>query len=617
MSAIHFEPLQFAIHAYLPKTVCGAAFTLLALSLVGCKTGVGESASQWDWDIPFQVHAKPLPEESVDLDVLELSSDGLDLTAPNPIVQSETLSIDQSPLQTFPLQSNASSNFPPSGTINGKGILQAAIALQNTPEPDSELAPQLSSDESQDIAKILKRMLDAAEDDEDDQAPTSPSDAGKSQDPTDGSAKRRQAEEDSDPGPTDPETNNADTTDGGTADGGTEAPIGTSLQFRPLLLSLDDLMGMALASHPALMMQRAEVNAALGQQTQAGLPFNPTLQYQSEEIGNGEATGLHSLSVSQQFVTANKLSLAQSVQSQAVRKVRAQLRTSELQVRTEVEIEFAKTLIAQRRVQLTKQILVLAQNSVQAIESLLQAGEVSKVALLQAQVDFQRADMALEVAKTQLAANRRALAAVTAMEDLPNAELQGDLESDLQGKPWDQLLQQMLAINPELSEQNSELCRAQRALSLAHAQIVPNVTGQFGIGLDTVTDDMFASIGVSVPLPIRNRNQGNIRTAHAKIASASASIHAKQYDLATRLADAVSRYEAARQQVRRLETEIIPLAKQSLDLSLAAFNAGETSYLELLTAQRSLFTTRLNSLDALGQARRALAEINGGLVALR
>jgi cobalt-zinc-cadmium efflux system outer membrane protein len=48
-----------------------------------------------------------------------------------------------------------------------------------------------------------------------------------------------------------------------------------------------------------------------------------------------------------------------------------------------------------------------------------------------------------------------------------------------------------------------------------------------------------------------------------------------------------------------------------------AFRAGETNYLELLTAQRSLFKTRLSAIEALAQAQQAIAEINGQLVTVQ
>jgi cobalt-zinc-cadmium efflux system outer membrane protein len=114
------------------------------------------------------------------------------------------------------------------------------------------------------------------------------------------------------------------------------------------------------------------------------------LQYQSDEIGNDDSTGLHSLSVSQQFVPGNKLGIAQQVQAQALQKQRARLKAAELRVLTRVRAAFAQTLVAQRRVELTSQTVDLAEKSILSVESLLKAQEVSKVALLQACVEAEQ-----------------------------------------------------------------------------------------------------------------------------------------------------------------------------------------------------------------------------------
>ena len=378
--------------------------------------------------------------------------------------------------------------------------------------------------------------------------------------------------------------------------------------------SLADAESIALTSHPELSEARSRIESVRGQYVQAGLPFNPVLQYQSDEVGNEDSSGLHSLSVSQQFVTANKLGIAQQVQAQAMQKQQAQLQAAELRVLTRVRAAFAQALVAQRRVELTGQIVELTNKSIASIESLLEAQEVSKVSLLQARVEAEQARIAAENAATQLEANRRVLAAATGSASIPTGPLVGEIGEGLTQTPWEQLLTEITTASPELAEAGSELERARWALQLACAQITPNVTGQIGVGVDAATDDTFARIGVSVPLPIRNRNQGNIRTARANIAAASAAIDRTQLSLESRLAEALGRYQTAHQRYKRILGNVLPTAEETYQLSQTAFNAGETDYLQLLTVQRTLFNTQRSVLDSAAQALRAIAEIEGLLV---
>lgn len=380
--------------------------------------------------------------------------------------------------------------------------------------------------------------------------------------------------------------------------------------------TLASLESIALRQHPTILRAQQQVAAARGRFQQAGLPPNPVLQYQSEEIGNEGGSGLHSVRVSQQFITANKLGIAQQVQSQQVAQLSAELRRAELRVLTDLRVAFAQALIAQHRVELANQIVQLSEQSVKSAELLIQAQEISRVALLQAQVEAEQARIAADNAATMLQARRRTLAAAAAMESVPSGDLIGELEAGLQERPWETTLEELATQSPELMAAGSQLNRARWALHLACAQVTPNVTAQLGVGVDAVSDDTYAILGVSVPLPIRNRNQGNIRAARAEVTSASASIEQTALDLESRLADAVGRYEAARQRYERLRDNVLPGAEETFELSKTAFDAGESNYLTLLTTQRTLVTTQLQLLDALGQARQAAAEIDGMLVTL-
>jgi cobalt-zinc-cadmium efflux system outer membrane protein len=401
----------------------------------------------------------------------------------------------------------------------------------------------------------------------------------------------------------------------------TEQAFGTTGEFNRNVslpstgeFSLADAESLAVASHPALVEAQSKVESIRCQYVQAGLPYNPVLQYQSDEIGNDDASGLHSLSVSQQFVTANKLGFAQQVQAQAMQKQQAQLHATELRVLTRVRAAFAQALVAQQRVNLTRQIAELVEKSIGSVESLLEAEEVSKVALLQARVEAEQVRITAENAVTQLEASRRELAAATGSATLPFGPLVADIGDGLTQSPWEQLLSEITTASPEMAEAGSELERARWALQLACAQVTPNVTGQVGVGVDTATDDTFASIGVSMPLPIRNRNQGGIRTARADIAAASAAIDRTRLSLESRLAEALGRYGTARQRYERINNNVLTNAQETYELSRMAFNAGETDYLQLLTAQRTLFRTQLSALDSAAQAKRAIAEIEGLLV---
>lgn len=381
-------------------------------------------------------------------------------------------------------------------------------------------------------------------------------------------------------------------------------------------LTLSSVEAMALGTHPAIAEARARVAFSTGQAIQAGLPFNPVLQYQSDEIGNESSSGLHTVQLSQQFVTANKLEIAQQVQAHEAQRRRSELRMAELRVLTNVRSAFAAAIVAQRRAQIANQIVDLAEKSLSSVQDLLNAQEVSRVVWLQARVEAEQARITAENAATQLRANRGVLAAATGLQTLPADALVGEVGEGLIETPWESLLAEITATSPEITAAGSALERARWSLRLACAQVTPNITGQIGVGVDASTDDTFASVGVSVPLPLWNRNQGNIRSARASIAEASAAIDRTRLSLEGRLASAAGRYQVALERYRRLNDSVLPTSEETYQLSQRAFEAGETDYIQLLTIQRTLFNTRLSVLEAAAEARQAAAEIEGLLVTL-
>ncbi|MEO1527688.1 MAG: TolC family protein [Planctomycetota bacterium] len=381
-------------------------------------------------------------------------------------------------------------------------------------------------------------------------------------------------------------------------------------------MTLADLEAIALQAHPAIQRQSALVDAARGKRVQAGLPFNPVLQFQSDEIGNDRSSGLHSLSISQQFVTANKLGIAQRVECHEIQKQQAQLRIEELKVLLALRRAFNQCLVAQQRRSLTDQILVVAEKSVAAVEKLVEVGEASRLALLQVKVQVEQARIESNNAETNYQATLRILAAATGDRNLVIETLVGTLPIALDDRPWEVLTDKLLSTSPEIPLAGSELQRARSALELACAQVIPDVTGRAGVGFDAATDNTFAVVGVSVPLPIRNRNQGEIHAARARVAAAASDIERTELSLETRLAGAVGRYQVAREKHDRLNEAVLPNAEEAYELALQAYRVGEVAYLQLLTAQQAMFSTRLSRLDALREAMIAGAEIDTALVDL-
>jgi cobalt-zinc-cadmium efflux system outer membrane protein len=148
-------------------------------------------------------------------------------------------------------------------------------------------------------------------------------------------------------------------------------------------------------------------------------------------------------------------------------------------------------------------------------------------------------------------------------------------------------------------------------LKRATVEPIPNVTVGAGYVRQNQNQSNDWVIGASLPVPLWNRNQGNILAAKGQLGEAVSEVGRVQNDIVGRLATSFAAYAAARKRAERYRAAIIPKAEQSLQLSLKAYQGGQFEYLRVLQAQRAVAEARLEYVRSLGEMWRAASEIAG------
>jgi outer membrane protein, heavy metal efflux system len=141
-----------------------------------------------------------------------------------------------------------------------------------------------------------------------------------------------------------------------------------------------------------------------------------------------------------------------------------------------------------------------------------------------------------------------------------------------------------------------------------------NVTGSAGYTRQNQNRSNDWAVGVSVPLVLWNRNQGNIRAARAEVAAAVADVTRTQNALADRLAAAHRTYAAAKARAVRYKSAVIPKAEENLSFIRLQQEKGVVEPLKVFIAQRGVVEARLEYNRAVGEAWRAAAEVSGLLL---
>lgn len=396
-----------------------------------------------------------------------------------------------------------------------------------------------------------------------------------------------------------------------TAQPGDLRPIGPP---GPTPFTLPDLERLALANSPALREASARVQAAEGRWLQEGLPPNPRAGYMGDEIGNEDSAGMHGGFISQEFVRGGKLRLAQAAAAFEVRRARAERDAQRARIVNDARIAFYEVLIAQRTVDIFDELTRVADRSVSIALRLLEGGEASRADVLQWQIEARTARLRLDQARNRAVAAWRDLTAVANVPDLPAMRLAGDPAADLPRLDFELALDNVLSRSPELAASAAEIERSRSAVRRAQAEPIPNLEVRAAVQHDDASGDTFANLELGLPLPVWDRNQGNIQRAYAELLAAESGFERRQLALRDKLAMSFERYQSALQQVDAYANDILPDAESSLDLVVVGYENAETGYLDVLTAQRAFFNAHLEYLAALRELRRNAVVIEGLLL---
>lgn len=394
-------------------------------------------------------------------------------------------------------------------------------------------------------------------------------------------------------------------------------------------LTVERLVETGLQRRADLLAIRQRLAAAEGRLIQAGLRPNPTLdvEYGSPRFLAGEAESDLSVGVSQTFELGGKRNRRRAVARLELAQVRAEVLAVERSFAAEARTAYARAVAAGRQLDRLESLIAANEELVRVTNARLNEGDVAPFDLnlvrleterLRAQVIRSRAELEGEMISL------RALVGFELNEPLqiaPLAERPPRLDLSLT-----EATEIALRERPDLqaARLGEELGTAR--IRLAEAQATPNVAASVRysrnkgiidlperIGGIAVDADNELTFGVSVDIPIFNRNQGEIAAATSERVQ---SVRQREFLEATVRRDvalAYLRYRAAAEGLVLYSTQIVPRAEASLRTLRAAYNLGEFSVFEIVNEQRRLIESETGLNDALRDYYAALAEFESAL----
>ena len=152
-------------------------------------------------------------------------------------------------------------------------------------------------------------------------------------------------------------------------------------------------------------------------------------------------------------------------------------------------------------------------------------------------------------------------------------------------------------VTPAIAAALAEREAATRRVTVERTRAVPDVTASLGIRRLTGDNATVFVAGVSVPLPLFDKNRGNIATSTAQLDAADARLNAARLEAENGYRSAAAQATAADARLAA-SAQAEAAAEEAYRLARIGYDAGRTPLIELLTARRNLTTTQAVTLEA-------------------
>jgi len=394
-------------------------------------------------------------------------------------------------------------------------------------------------------------------------------------------------------------------------------------------LTLDRLIETGGSRRGDLLAARQRLAIAQGRLVQARLRPNPTLdaEYGSPRILGGEPEYDLSVGVSQTFELGGKRAKRTAVAELELQQARFEVAALERQVAVEVRNAYTRAISAARQLDVIEKLLAADAELVRVTDARLKEGDVAPLDANLVRVESDRLKIQQIEARSELDSallEIRTLAGLDITEPLrlaPQTDRPPRLDLGLS-----ELTATALRERADLQAAIIGERLGSARINLAKSSAIPNVAGSVRysrnkqiidfpplIGGNTINKDNELTFGVSVDIPIFNRNQGEIASATGEQTQATRQREFLETTIKRDVAVAYRQYRAAAEKLVLYATQILPRSEANLQTVRSAYGLGEFSVFEVVAEQRRLNESVTGYNQTLREYYTALAQLETAL----
>jgi len=354
-----------------------------------------------------------------------------------------------------------------------------------------------------------------------------------------------------------------------------------------------------------------------GRREQAGLLPNPWLDvFVEDAVGSGSFQGFDQAQttfslgwVLEGWVRKGRVGVAEV----GADLVAADARILRVEVAADTAEHFLASLASQARLERAEEAIALAEQTVAAVTRRVRAGKAPTAELVRAEAELAGDRLIRDDVTHELSTAYHRLSAQWGETDPQFSRVEGDLLALPAVEPHAALVEG-LERNPQLARYATEERLAKANLRLAEARRWPALRPLLGVRRYEATDDTALVAGVLVPIPLLDRNQGEVAASRASVSRARAEADAARVRLETALFELYEELQHYFHRVETLRGEVIPRLTEALEGTRRAYERGRYGYFELRSVQADLLRAQSDLVDASAGAHRlviALERLTG------
>lgn len=368
-------------------------------------------------------------------------------------------------------------------------------------------------------------------------------------------------------------------------------------------LDMRTAISRALAADPRLAAADLDVETAYGGVVQAGKHPNPEFSAEVENFaGSGDYSGFESsevtLGIQQKFERGGKRTarLQEAHGKQDVAS--AQIAILRREVVAQTKIDFVAVLSAIATVDALSGSVKRLEALVPLLEKRLLAGAAPKADVARGKLAVASAKVALEKARSNLRGLKQRLVANWNGRLSEADEISGSLKHNGHRAIPLAEISALIDQHPAIRAWDAVWAARSGSVSVQYAQAVPDLTLGAGVRRFSDTDDVALLVTGSIPIPVHDRNEGNIIASEAQLSKVQHEREAARRGLRRSLVDAHSELVTECLESEQLAATVVPLARSASDDVNKGFEQGGLTARDVLDASNGILAAEQSQVEA-------------------